>query len=188
VPADSAAPGLVRLEEAAGKWVLVATVLGSGLAGIDATVVNIALPALGKDLNAGFAGLQWTVNSYTLTLASLILLGGSLGDQFGRRRVFVVGVAWFALASALCAVAPTIGVLIAARALQGVGGALLTPGSLAIISAVFEREQRAKAIGAWSGFGGVASAIGPFIGGYLVSGPGWRWIFLINLPLAAVVV
>jgi EmrB/QacA subfamily drug resistance transporter len=188
VRADSAAPGLLRLDEAAGKWVLVATVLGSGLAGIDATVVNIALPALGKDLSAGFDGLQWTVNSYTLTLASLILLGGSLGDQFGRRRVFVVGVAWFALASALCAVAPTINVLIAARALQGIGGALLTPGSLAMISAVFAPDQRAKAIGAWSGFGGIASAIGPFIGGYLVSGPGWRWIFLINLPLAAVVV
>jgi EmrB/QacA subfamily drug resistance transporter len=188
LPADAAAPGLVRLDEAAGKWVLVATVLGSGLAGIDATVVNIALPALGKDLNAGFDGLQWTVNSYTLTLASLILLGGSLGDQFGRRRVFVVGVAWFAVASALCAAAPTIGVLIAARALQGIGGALLTPGSLAMISAVFAPDQRAKAIGAWSGFGGIASAIGPFIGGYLVSGPGWRWIFLINLPLAAIVV
>jgi EmrB/QacA subfamily drug resistance transporter len=188
VSVDPAAPGLVRIGEPAGKWVLVATVLGSGLAGLDATVVNIALPALGKDLDAGFAGLQWTVNGYTLTLASLILLGGSLGDRFGRRRVFVVGVVWFALASALCAAAPTIEVLVVARALQGVGGALLTPGSLAMISAVFVPGDRAKAIGAWSGFGGIASAAGPFIGGYLVSGPGWRWIFLVNLPLAAVVV
>lgn len=178
----------VRLSTASGRWVLVAAVLGSGLAGIDATVVNIALPALGHDLHAGFGGLQWTVNSYTLTLASLILLGGSLGDRYGRRRVFVVGVLWFALASALCAAAPDIHTLIAARALQGVGGALLMPGSLAMISASFAAEARGRAIGAWSGFGGVASAAGPFLGGYLVDGPGWRWIFLINLPLAAVVV
>jgi EmrB/QacA subfamily drug resistance transporter len=178
----------VRLGEASGRWVLIAAVLGSGLAGIDATVVNIALPRLGHDLHAGFAGLQWTITGYTLTLASLILLGGSLGDRYGRRRVFVIGVAWFALASALCAIAPTIQVLIAARALQGVGGALLTPGSLAMISASFAPGDRAKAIGAWSGFGGIATAIGPFLGGYLVDGPGWRWIFLINLPLAALVV
>ncbi|MEP7019286.1 MAG: MFS transporter [Pseudonocardiales bacterium] len=178
----------MRLSEASGRWVLVAAVLGSGLAGIDATVVNIALPALGRDLHAGFSGLQWTINSYTLTMASLILLGGSLGDRYGRRRVFVLGVVWFALASALCALAPSIGVLIAARALQGIGGALLTPGSLAMISASFAPEDRAKAIGAWSGFGGVASAIGPFLGGYLVDGPGWRWIFVINVPLAVVVV
>ncbi|MDT4906953.1 MAG: hypothetical protein QOI69_194, partial [Pseudonocardiales bacterium] len=185
---DSAAPAQVRLKEPSGRWVLVAAVLGSGLAGIDATVVNVALPALGRDLNAGFSGLQWTINGYTLTLAALILLGGSLGDRYGRRRVFVVGVVWFALASALCALAPNIEVLIAARALQGIGGALLTPGSLAMISASFVPEDRAKAIGAWSGLGGIASAIGPFLGGYLVDGPGWRWIFLINLPLAAVVV
>ncbi len=186
--ADVEPTAQVRLGESSGRWILVATVLGSGLAGIDATVVNIALPALGRDLDAGFAGLQWTVNGYTLTLAALILLGGSLGDRFGRRRVFVVGVIWFALASALCAVAPTIEVLVAARALQGVGGALLTPGSLAMISAVFVPGDRAKAIGAWSGFSGIASAAGPFIGGYLVGGPGWRWIFLVNLPLAVVVV
>jgi len=158
------------------------------LAGIDATVVNVALPVMGDDLHASFGDLQWTVNGYTLTLASLILLGGSLGDRYGRRRVFMVGVTWFAVASALCALAPSVETLIAARALQGVGGALLTPGSLAIISASFAPEDRAKAIGAWSGLGGIATAIGPFIGGYLVAGPGWRWIFLINLPLAAVVV
>ena len=178
----------VRLHQASGRWVLFATVLGSGLAGIDATVVNIALPAIGNDLHATFEQLQWTVNAYTLTLASFILLGGSLGDRFGRRRVFAIGVMWFALASALCAVAPTIDTLIAARALQGVGGALLTPGSLAIISASFAAADRGKAIGSWSGLGGLATAAGPFIGGYLVAGPGWRWIFLINVPLAVVVV
>ncbi len=187
-PRPVSAARQVRLGEPAGRLVLLTTVLGSGVAMLDATVVNIALPALGEDLGAGFAGLQWTLNGYTLTLASLILLGGSLGDRFGRRRVFVLGTAWFALASLLCAVAPTIEVLVAARALQGVGGALLTPGSLAIISASFAPTDRARAIGAWSGLGGIAGAAGPFIGGYLVQGPGWRWIFLVNLPLAAVVI
>jgi EmrB/QacA subfamily drug resistance transporter len=158
------------------------------MAMLDATVVNIALPAIGHDLNAGFDGLQWTINAYTLTLASFILLGGSLGDRYGRRRVFVIGTIWFAAASALCALAPTIEVLIASRALEGVGGALLTPGSLAMIQASFEEDDRGKAIGAWSGFGGIAGAIGPFLGGALVQGPGWRWVFLINLPLAVVVV
>ena len=186
-PSDGASPS-VRLDTAQGRWVLFAAVLGSGLAGIDATVVNVALPKLGRDLHAGFAGLQWTVNGYTLTLASLILLGGSLGDRFGRRRVFVIGVIWFAVASALCALAPNIGTLVASRALQGIGGALLTPGSLAMISASFAAQDRGKAIGAWSGFGGIASAIGPFIGGYLVGGPGWRWIFVVNVPLAVIVV
>jgi EmrB/QacA subfamily drug resistance transporter len=168
--------------------VVTATVLGSALAAIDATVVSVALPHIGRDLDAGFAGLQWTINGYTLTLASLILLAGSLGDRWGRRRVFLVGVVWFAVASAACALAPTIEILVAMRALQGVGGALLTPGSLALISASFVAEDRAKAIGVWSGFSGVAAALAPFVGGYLVAGPGWRWIFLINLPLAAVVV
>jgi EmrB/QacA subfamily drug resistance transporter len=158
------------------------------MAALDATVVNIALPSLGRDLQAGFDGLQWTINGYTLTLASLILLGGSLGDRFGRRRVFVVGSVWFALASAVCAVAPSIGVLIAARGLQGIGGALLTPGSLAMIQASFGEQDRGRAIGTWSGFGGVASAIGPFIGGALVASAGWRWVFLINLPVAVLVV
>ncbi|MFC7639814.1 MFS transporter [Streptosporangium lutulentum] len=131
--------------------------------------------------------MQWTVNAYTLTLAGLILLGGSLGDRFGRRKVFLIGVAWFALASALCGLAPNVETLIGARALQGVGGALLTPGSLAIIQASFDREDRPKAIGAWSGLGGVAAAVGPLLGGWLVETAGWRWVFLINLPLAALV-
>ncbi len=177
-----------RMGTASGRWILLATVLGSGLAGIDATVVNVALPTIGSDLGADFAALQWMVTGYTLTLASFILLGGSLGDRFGRRRVFVIGVVWFAVASLLCGLAPDAGLLVAARALQGVGGALLTPGSLAIIQAAFSGEDRARAIGAWSGFGGVATAIGPFLGGWLVESVSWRWVFLINVPLAALVV
>ena len=172
---------------AAGRWVLTTTVLGTGMAFLDATVVNVALERIGTDFGADFTGLQWTVNAYTLTLAAFILLGGSLGDHFGRRRVFVVGVAWFALASLLCGLAPNIGTLIAARALQGVGGALLTPGSLALISASFHGPDRAAAIGAWSGLSGIAGAIGPFLGGWLVEW-NWRTIFLINLPLAALIV
>lgn len=172
---------------AAGRWVLVTTVLGSGLVMIDGTVVNVALDRIGTELDAGFTGLQWTVNAYTLTLASLILLGGALGDRFGRRRVFLVGVVWFALASLVCGLAPDIGTLVAARALQGVGGALLTPGSLALISASFHGPDRAAAVGAWSGLGGIAGAIGPFVGGWLIEWS-WRAVFLINLPLAAVVV
>ncbi len=167
---------------------LLATVLGSGVAFLDATVVNVALPTIGKELHAGVAELQWIVNAYTLTLAGLILLGGSLGDRYGRRRVFVLGVIWFAAASALCAAAVDVQMLIAARALEGIGGALLTPGSLAIIQASYVQEDRPKAVGAWSGLGGVAGAIGPFLGGWLVSAAGWRWVFLINLPLAAIVV
>jgi EmrB/QacA subfamily drug resistance transporter len=168
--------------------VLLATVLGSGIAFLDATVVNVALPTIGEELDAGIAGLQWVVNAYTLTLSGFLLLGGSLGDRYGRRRVFVVGVVWFAAASLLCGLAPSAEALIAARALQGIGGALLTPGSLAIIEASFRAEDRGPAIGAWSGLGGVTAAIGPFLGGWLVQAASWRWIFLINLPLAALVV
>ncbi|MFI6318563.1 MFS transporter [Nonomuraea sp. NPDC050556] len=178
----------VRLKTAQGRWILAATVLGSGLAMLDSTIVNVAMPALGKELNAGMAGLQWTINAYTLTLAGLILLGGSLGDKYGRRKIFLIGTVWFALASALCGLAPNIEVLILARALQGVGGALLTPGSLAIIQASFCKEDRPRAVGAWSGLGGVAAAIGPLLGGWLVEHPGWRWAFLVNLPFAAIVV
>src|SRR6201987_2018555 len=166
-----ASPAL-RLSTAPGRWTVTATVLGSGMAALDATVVGLALPAIGRDFHAGIAGLQWVVNAYTLTLAGLLLLGGTLGDSYGRRKVFVIGVVWFAAASLLCGLAPTAGVLIAARALQGVGGALLVPGSLAILQASFAEEDRMAAIGAWSGLGGLATAIGPFLGGYLI-GAGW---------------
>jgi EmrB/QacA subfamily drug resistance transporter len=169
------------------RWVLLATVLGSAMAFIDATVVNIALPRLGASLGAGTAGLQWTVNAYSLTLTALLLLGGALGDRLGRRRIFVLGVGWFAAASLLCGLAPSIEALVAARALQGVGGALLTPGSLAILEASFHPDDRARAIGAWSGLGGIAGAAGPFLGGWLVQVGSWRLVFLVNLPVAALV-
>jgi EmrB/QacA subfamily drug resistance transporter len=168
--------------------VLLATILGSGIAFLDSTVVNVALPTIGRELDAGISSLQWVVNAYTLTLSGFLLLGGSLGDHYGRRRVFVIGVVWFAVASLLCGLAPTDEALVAARALQGIGGALLTPGSLAIIEASFRREDRGPAIGAWSGLGGVTAALGPFLGGWLIQTGSWRLIFLINLPLAAVVV
>ncbi|QFQ99117.1 MFS transporter [Streptomyces phaeolivaceus] len=174
----------IRLASPQGRWILLTTVLGSSMAMLDSTVVNVALPRIGLDLDADLASLQWIVNAYTLTLAGLILLGGALGDRFGRRKVFVVGVVWFAAASLLCGIAPGGGVLIAARALQGVGGALLTPGSLALIQASFHPDDRAKAVGLWSGFGGIGAAVGPFLGGWLVDGPGWRWVFLLNVPLA----
>ena len=170
------------------RWVLLATVLGSGMAFLDATVVNVALPTIGADLNASVAGLQWVINGYTLTLASLILLGGSLGDRFGRRRIFLLGTVWFAGASLLCGVAPTSEALVAARALQGIGGALLTPGSLAILQASFAMSDRGRAVGAWSGLSGVAAATAPFVGGWLIDLGSWRPIFLINVPLAVAVV
>lgn len=178
----------IRLSSAKGRWVILTTVLGSSMALLDSTVVNVALPHIGDDLHADLPALQWTVNAYMLTLAGLILLGGSLGDRYGRRRVFVFGVVWFALGSLLCGIAPNVDVLILARALQGIGGALLTPGSLALIQASFHPDDRARAVGVWSGLGGVGAAIGPFVGGWLVDGPGWRWVFLINLPLAALCV
>jgi EmrB/QacA subfamily drug resistance transporter len=182
------AGGSVRYGQPAGRWVLFATVLGTGLAFVDATVVNIALPGIGAELHASAAALQWTVNGYTLSLAALVLLGGSLGDRFGRRRVFVIGVCWFAFASLLCGVAPTIETLVAARVSQGVGGALLAPGALAILETTFQPADRARAIGAWSGLGGIAGALGPFLGGWLVEAASWRLVFLINVPLAVVVV
>jgi EmrB/QacA subfamily drug resistance transporter len=176
----------VRYGTPAGRWVLTATVLGSGVAFLDGSVVNVALPAIGEDLDISVSGLQWTVDAYLVTLSALLLLGGSLGDRYGRRRVFVAGLATFSAASVLCAVAPSAGLLIAARAAQGVGGALLVPGSLAIIAATFTAEDRGKAIGAWSGLAGVAGALGPFVGGSLIDAGNWRLIFLINLPIAAV--
>jgi EmrB/QacA subfamily drug resistance transporter len=170
--------------------VLIATVLGSGLAQLDGTVVNVALPRIGEDLGGGLTALQWTLNAYTLTLSGLLLLGGSLGDRLGRRKIFVLGVLWFTAASVGCALAPGTEVLIAMRALQGAGAALLTPGSLAILQASFRKEDRSTAVGAWSGLGGVATAFGPILGGVLVGvAPwGWRLVFLINLPLAVVVI
>ncbi|MFD7030783.1 MFS transporter [Streptomyces sp. NPDC059917] len=178
----------VRLASARGRWILLATVLGSSMALLDSTVVNVALPRIGQDLGADLAVLQWTVNAYLLTLAGLILVGGALGDRYGRRRVFVLGVTWFAVGSLLCGIAPNAGVLIAARALQGIGGALLTPGSLALIQGSLHPDDRARAVGLWSGFGGVGAAVGPFVGGWLVDGPGWRWVFLLNVPVAALCV
>jgi EmrB/QacA subfamily drug resistance transporter len=178
----------LRMKSARGRWVVTATVLGSGMAGLDATVVGIALPAIGRNFHAAVTSVQWVVDGYTLTLAGLLLLGGTLGDSYGRRKMFVIGTVWFAVASLLCGIAPTVGILIAARALQGVGGALLTPGSLAILQASFAEDDRMTAIGAWSGLGGVATAIGPFLGGWLIDAVSWRLVFFINLPLAVLVV
>jgi len=179
--------GGIAYESAAGRWVLAIAVLGSGIVFLDGTVVNVALPRIGEDFNAETSSLQWILNGYMLTLASLILLGGSLGDRYGRRRIFVVGVAWFTAASLLCAIAPSAEALIGARLLQGIGGALLTPGSLAMIEASFRPGDRARAIGAWSGLGGVATALGPLLGGWLVEAVSWRAIFLINVPIGAFV-
>jgi EmrB/QacA subfamily drug resistance transporter len=178
----------LRYASPAGRWVLAATVLGSGIAALDSTVVGIALPAIGRDFRVPVPTLQWVVDGYTLPLAGLLLLGGALGDVYGRRRAFIVGTIWFALASLACGLAPNAGVLIAARAMQGVGAALLTPGSLAIIQASFARGDRSRAIGAWSGLGGVATAVGPFLGGWLIGAVSWRLVFFINLPVAAAVV
>jgi EmrB/QacA subfamily drug resistance transporter len=183
-----AGAALLTLKSTRGRSVLAATVLGSGMASLDATVVNIALPAIARQLGGGLTTLQWIVNGYTLALAALLLLGGALGDRYGRRRVFVVGVAWFMVASLGCGLVRSTEALIAARVLQGVGGALLTPGSLAILESSFRREERAAAIGAWSGLGGVAVAVGPFLGGYLVQAVSWRLVFFINLPLALIVI
>jgi len=177
----------LRMSSAAGRWVLTITVLGSGIAALDATVVNIALPTIGRQFHAGVSDLQWVISGYTLALAAFLLIGGTLGDHFGRRRVFLIGIVWFALASAACGFAPEVTFLIIMRIMQGIGAALLTPGSLAIIEASFVPGDRGRAIGAWSGLGGVTTAAGPLIGGYLITAS-WRWIFFINLPVAAVVV
>ncbi len=167
---------------------LLATVPGPSLTFLAASSINVALPALAADLGTGVETLQWTVNAYPLTLAALVLLGGSLGDRFGRRRIFLVGTVWLTVTSLMCGLAPDAGTLIAARALQGIGGALLTPASLAILQASFAPGDRSKAVGAWSGLAGVATALGPLVGGWLVDVWSWRLIFLLNVPLAAVVV
>jgi EmrB/QacA subfamily drug resistance transporter len=178
---------VLRYRSAAGRWVIAASVLGSGIAALDATVVGIALPTIGRDFHTGLGPLQWVVTAYTLTLAAFLLLGGALGDRFGRRRIFSIGVAWFAVTSMACGLAPNAGFLIATRALQGIGAALLTPGSLAILQASFDPDDRAQAIGAWSGLGGLTTAAGPLIGGYLIAVASWRWVFFINVPIVAVV-
>lgn len=185
--AAAVGPELLRVREHRGRLVLATTVLGSGLALLDGTIVNVALPTIGRDLGADLAGLQWVVNAYALALAALILLGGSLGDRFGRVRVYAVGVGGFGLASIACALAPSVGALVAARTVQGVCAALLVPGSLAILQASFHPDDRMAAIGAWTGLLGVASASGPVVGGWLV-GFDWTWAFWLNVPLAAAVV
>src|SRR5262245_16553442 len=181
------APAL-SYSSAPGRWVLVITVAGSGIASLDATVVNIALPTIGREFHTGIAALQWVTTGYTLTLAAFLLIGGSLGDRFGRKKIFLIGIVWFAVASAACGLAPDALSLILFRLIQGVGAALLTPGSLAILEASFVPADRARAIGAWSGLSGVAVAAGPLIGGYLITAASWRWIFFINVPIAAAVV
>jgi EmrB/QacA subfamily drug resistance transporter len=178
--------GLV-LKSRTGRWVLTVVVVGSGMAFLDGTIVNVALPAIGREFHASTSSLQWILSGYLLTLASLILLGGSLGDRLGRRRVFVIGTGVFTVASLLCAIAPSVETLIAARLVQGVGGALLTPGSLAIIESSFRRQDRPRAIGAWSGLTGVSTALGPLLGGYLITAVSWRAAFLINVPIGAFV-
>jgi EmrB/QacA subfamily drug resistance transporter len=169
-----------------GVWVLVATILGSSLSFIDGTAVNVALPTMQQELHASAANVQWVVEAYSLFLAALILVGGSLGDRLGRRRIFVTGIVLFTLASIACGLAPVISVLILARAVQGIGGALLVPGSLAIISASFDEQRRGAAIGTWSAFTTITSAVGPILGGWLVQTASWRWVFFLNVPLAAI--
>src|SRR5215471_5083788 len=184
-PCDEAAILSGRHGGSAGSsWALVAAILGTSMAFIDGTVVNVALPALQKDLHASIGEVQWVVEAYTLFLAALLLTGGSLGDLYSLRRVFAAGTILFAAASAWCGLAPNVGQLIAARSLQGVGGALLVPGSLALISASFPSEKRGRAIGTWSGFTSFTTAIGPVLGGWLVEHASWRWVFFINLPIA----
>ncbi len=176
--------GTVVYGTARGRGLLAAVVLGGAIAFLDSTVVNVALPSIGADLDASFDQLQWVVTGYTLTLAAFILIGGSLGDHVGRRRVYVWGIAGFAATSLLCALAPTANLLVAARLLQGVAGALLTPGSLAVIQASFRPADRGRAIGTWAGIGAIAPALGPPLGGFLAE-IDWRLVFLINLPVAA---
>lgn len=184
LPGGPGGPPCARADE---PWVLAATILASSMAFIDGTVVNVALPALQKDFDASLSGMQWAVEAYALLLAALLLVGGAAGDRFGRRRIFALGVAMFAASSAWCGLAGNIGHLVAARAVQGVGAALLVPGSLALLSASFEASRRGKAIGTWSGATAMTTALGPVVGGWLIEHLSWRAAFLVNLPLAAAV-
>jgi EmrB/QacA subfamily drug resistance transporter len=184
-PASTRAPNGNIRSPIQGRWILLATILGSGMAFIDSTVVNVALPVLQQDLHANAADVQWVVESYALFLSALILVGGALGDRFGRKRLYAIGIGLFAVASALCGLSATITELIIWRSVQGIGAALLTPGSLAIISASFPPEGRGKAIGTWSGMTAIASAVGPLVGGFLIQFS-WRWIFFLNPPLAVI--
>jgi EmrB/QacA subfamily drug resistance transporter len=181
-------PAATPCSKARGRWILAATILASSMAFIDSTVVNVALPALQTNLHANAVDMQWVVEAYSLLLSALLMIGGSLGDHYGRRRIFLIGVAVFATASAACGFAADIGQLIAARALQGLGAALLVPGSLSIISSSFPEKERGRAIGTWSGFSAITTGIGPVIGGWLVEHVSWRAVFFINLPLALAVI
>src|ERR671916_2918833 len=165
---------------------LVAAILGTTVVTVDSTVVNVALPAIADDLGGGLAGQQWTANAYLVTLGSLLLIGGSLGDIFGERRVFALGVLLFGLTSLGCALAPTIEILVGARALQGMAGALLTPAALAVIVSTFPPDERGKAVGAWTAWGGIGTVLGPLLGGQLVDSASWRWIFAINVPVVLI--
>src|SRR5436190_3708271 len=181
-------PPAAPCSKRAGRWVLAATTLASSMAFIDGTVVNVALPALQANLNATIVDVQWVIEAYSLLLAALLLVGGSLGDHYGRRRIFLLGVAIFTSASVWCGCAFDIRQLIVARAVQGFGAALLVPGSLAIISSSFPESERGRAIGTWSGFSAITTAIGPILGGWLIERFSWRAVFFINLPLAIIVV
>src|ERR1700736_5801618 len=172
----------------AGRWILAATILGSSMAFIDSTVVNVALPALQTSLHATVVGVQWVVESYGLFLAALILVGGSLGDLFGRRLMFLAGVGVFAAASIACGLASNTQQLVIARSVQGIGAAFLVPGSLSIISANFDEKTRGRAIGTWSGFTAITTAVGPVLGGWLIEHASWRWVFFINIPIATAVI
>jgi EmrB/QacA subfamily drug resistance transporter len=181
-------PAVAPCSKPAERWVLVATILGSSMAFIDGTVVNVALPALQQELNANVVDVQWVIEAYSLLLSAFLLTGGSLGDQFGRRRIYVLGIIIFSAASTWCGFASSIGQLIAARAVQGLGAALLVPGSLAIISSAFPMEERGRAIGTWSGFSAITATVGPVLGGWLIEHISWRAVFFINIPLALAVI